>query len=133
MSHTLYPDGGARGNPGPAAAGAVLKDPTGAVVQEISKYLGEMTNNQAEYSALILGLLAAKEHQVKALQVLADSELMVRQIQGTYKVKHPDLKPLYDQAMTLVKGFAEFEIEHIRRDKNAEADALVNQALDAHV
>lgn len=131
--HTLYTDGGARGNPGPAGVGAVLLDHSGTVVQEISQYIGEATNNQAEYTALILGLEAASVSGITQICVLADSELMVRQMKGEYRVKHPDLKPLYVKAKELASRFQEFQIRHVRREQNSHADALVNQAIDAHV
>lgn len=130
---TLYTDGGARGNPGPAGAGALLLGPDGAEVEAISAYLGEMTNNQAEYRALLLGLQAAVDNGVQALDVRMDSELIVKQMNGEYKVKHPEMKVLHSQARQLVAKIDTVSFNHIRRELNGDADALVNQAIDAHV
>lgn len=130
---TLYTDGGARGNPGPAGAGALLLDADGKEVEAISAYLGEMTNNQAEYRALLLGLQAAIDNGVAELDVRMDSELIVKQMKGEYKVKHPDMKPLNAQAQALVAQIGVVNFYHIRREFNADADKLVNQAIDAHV
>lgn len=132
-SYQLYTDGGARGNPGPAGAGALLLDGNGKEVEAISAYLGKMTNNQAEYRALLLGLQAAIDNDVRNLEVRMDSELIVKQMKGEYKVKHPDMKVLYAQAKTLVENFETISFHHIRREFNSDADALVNQAIDAHV
>src|SRR5579875_316811 len=120
----LYADGGSRGNPGPAALGAKLVDQDGNVLREISRYIGITTNNVAEWSALIAGLEAALELGVR--------ELAVRQLNGTYRVKHPNLQPLYARAKGLLQRFERVEIAHVRRDENADADALVNRALDEH-
>lgn len=128
---TLYADGGARGNPGPAALGAVLVDQNGAVVREISQYLGVTTNNVAEWSGLIAGLEAALELGVQDLTVRLDSELVVRQVNGIYRVKHPNLQPLYAKAQRLLRRFERVDVAHVRRKENALADALVNRALDA--
>lgn len=129
---TLYTDGGARGNPGPAGAGALLLAPDGKEVEAISAYLGELTNNQAEYRALLLGLQAAIDNDVRELDVRMDSELIVKQMKGEYKVKHPDMKVLHAQARQLVVQFDSISFHHIRRELNSDADALVNQAIDAH-
>lgn len=131
--YQLYTDGGARGNPGPAGAGALLLGPDGAEIEAISAYLGEMTNNQAEYRALLLGLQAAVDNGVQALEVRMDSELIVKQMNGEYKVKHPDMKILNSQAKQLVAKIDTVSFHHIRRELNGDADALVNQAIDAHV
>lgn len=131
--HQLYTDGGARGNPGPAGAGALLLAPDGTEVEAISAYLGELTNNQAEYRALLLGLQAAIDNDVRELDVRMDSELIVKQMKGEYKVKHPDMKVLHAQAKQLVAKFDRISFHHIRRELNSDADALVNQAIDAHV
>lgn len=128
----LYADGGSRGNPGPAALGAKLVDQDGNVLREISRYIGITTNNVAEWSALIAGLEAALELGVRDLAVRLDSELVVRQLNGTYRVKHPNLQPLYARAKGLLQRFERVEIAHVRRDENADADALVNRALDEH-
>jgi len=127
----LYADGASRGNPGPASIGAVLYDPTGAVVAEVSETIGETTNNVAEYRAFIAGLEAAVEMGVERLQVRLDSMLLVRQIRGEYRVKAPGLKPLHRRAMALADRFPAFSIGHVRREENTVADALANAALDA--
>lgn len=128
--HTLYSDGGSRGNPGPAGCGAVLLDPAGRQVGAWRQYLGRATNNHAEYQALILGLTQAAEMGVRQLTVLMDSELLVRQINGQYQVKSPQLKPLYQQARQLLAGFAQTKVRHVPREQNSQADALANQAMD---
>jgi len=127
----LHSDGGARGNPGPAGAGAALYDESGLVVAEISEYLGHTTNNQAEYQALILGLKKAIELGAASIQCYLDSELIVRQLNGQYKVKHEAMKPLFQQVQSLrLQIPATFH--HVRRELNKHADALVNQAIDRH-
>ena len=126
----LFTDGAARGNPGPASIGAVLKNPSGENVAEISEYLGETTNNQAEYRALLAGLQKALELTVKKINVFLDSELVVKQLKGEYKVKHPDLIPLFEEIKLLIRKFPEIQISHVRREKNKEADKLANLALD---
>jgi ribonuclease HI len=123
-------DGGARGNPGPAAYGIVLRDAGGATLIATGKYVGRATNNVAEYYGLIAALDAARERGVTRLRVESDSELLVRQMQGRYRVKSPDLKPLHERAVKLSRGFEYFDIAHIPREKNREADRLVNAALD---
>lgn len=123
-------DGGARGNPGPAGYGVVIEDHHGKPVAEFSRYLGHHTNNFAEYSGLIAALNYALEHQHAALRVRSDSELMVRQMNGVYKVRSPELRPLYEQARTLARRLKWFRIEHVRREKNAAADRLANEAMD---
>lgn len=127
-------DGGARGNPGPAAIGAlvldVAMDPP-AVLASVSERIGVATNNVAEYRALIAGLEAAREFDPRCVRVRADSELMIRQLEGRYKVKSAHLKPLYEEARALLAEFDEVDLAHIRREKNVDADALVNAALDA--
>jgi ribonuclease HI len=129
---TLFADGGSRGNPGPAAMGALLVDDAGTVLREISTYLGVATNNVAEWSALVAGLEAALELGVRDLSVRLDSELVVKQLDGSYRVKHPNLQPLYARARILLRNFEKVDVAHVRRKLNKEADALVNQALDAH-
>lgn len=129
----LWTDGGARGNPGPAGIGVVMTDAQGEVVAEIAEYIGEATNNQAEYRALIAGLTRAQELAATVVDIRMDSELVVRQLQGEYKVKNENMKPLYAQATALLKTFARYTIQHVRREQNAEADKLVNQALDAAI
>jgi ribonuclease HI len=126
----LFTDGAARGNPGPAGAGAVIISPDGHIVAKVGKFLGEETNNVAEYMGLIIGLKRAKAMGIKELDVLADSELMVKQLNGDYAVKADHLKPLFDEARALLKGFAEIEIRHIPREQNGQADAMSNRAID---
>jgi len=130
-AYDLYVDGGSRGNPGPSGAGAVIKSPAGAVVKRLKKHLGSGTNNRAEYMALIMGLEAAHKLGAKSLRIFADSELMVRQISGRYRVKSPILQPLYTRARGLLSSFEDFKINHIPRSRNSEADGLANEAMDA--
>jgi ribonuclease HI len=126
----LFTDGAARGNPGPAGAGAVIVSPDGHVVAKVGKFLGDETNNVAEYMGLIIGLKRAKAMGIKELDVLADSELMVRQLNGDYAVKAEHLKPLHEEAKALLKAFTEIEIRHIPREENGQADAMSNRAID---
>lgn len=123
-------DGASRGNPGQAGAGAVIRDPQGNVARELRRYLGVMTNNMAEYSALVMALAEAKAMGVSEVEVFADSELMVKQLTGKYKVKSADLKPLYDEAYSLLKGFRRYKIVHVYREENSLADKLANEAID---
>lgn len=123
-------DGGARGNPGPAGYGAVMEDEQGRRLAELSQFLGHRTNNYAEYTGLIGVLEYAKREGHNALEVRSDSELMVRQMRGQYKVKSPELRPLYERARELSRGLAWFAIEHVPREKNRDADRLANQAMD---
>lgn len=123
-------DGGARGNPGPAAYGFVLRRADGSTLAAAGKCVGRATNNVAEYYGLIAALDAAAQHGVRRLRVESDSELLVRQMQGAYRVKSPDLRPLHERAERLARGFEHFEIAHVPREKNREADRLVNAALD---
>ena len=127
---TAHIDGGARGNPGPAGYGVLLTDSSGQKVAELSRYLGVATNNHAEYSGLLAALQYALDHGHRALRVLSDSELLVRQMQGRYKVRSPELRELYDQVQALVRKLDRFEIEHVRREKNRDADRLANLAMD---
>jgi ribonuclease HI len=126
-------DGASRGNPGPAAYAVVIRDPNGNVILELGKRLGRDTNNVAEYYALLAALDYVASSGIKALRIRSDSELLVRQIQGRYKVKSPDLKPLHERAVKLSRQLAYFTIEHVRRELNREADALANAALDSGV
>ncbi|HTE90386.1 MAG TPA: ribonuclease HI family protein [Terriglobales bacterium] len=125
-----YSDGGARGNPGPAGYGVVIKDETGKKIAELSQYLGHQTNNFAEYQGLIAALEYAIEHGHKALKLISDSELLVRQIKGIYKVKNSVLKDLHARAKELIAKLEWFSIEHVLRGKNADADRLANEAMD---
>lgn len=127
---TLYADGGARGNPGPAGAGAVIYDQSGAQIAALSRYLGQATNNVAEYQALLMGLEAALELGVGQIEVRLDSELLVKQLGGQYQVKAPHLKPLFQKAKALLQQFADAHIVHVRREQNGVADGLANQAMD---
>lgn len=126
---TLRSDGGARGNPGPAGAGFVIESDD-AVICRGGRYLGEVTNNVAEYEALIWGLENVAAMGFSAVDVYADSELMVKQLNGAYRVKSEGLKPLYRRAMALVGGFSSVAIRHVRREHNALADAMANEAMD---
>ena len=123
-------DGGARGNPGPSGYGALIQDDEGMVLAELSEFLGMRTNNYAEYSGLLGCLQYALDHHHPRLRVISDSELMVKQIQGKYQVKSPDLKPLYDEAKRRIAKLEGFEISHALRHKNKEADRLANEAMD---
>jgi ribonuclease HI len=127
---TLFADGGSRGNPGHAASGAVLVGKDGAVLREIGRYLGVATNNVAEWTALLDGLSAAKELGVDRLAVRLDSELVVRQLSGEYRVKHENLRPLHTRAKALLSQFSHVDVRHVRREQNKLADALVNRILD---
>jgi ribonuclease HI len=128
---TIHVDGGSRGNPGPAAAAAVLTNADGEVVAEATEYLGVATNNVAEYRGVLLGLARARELGATEVDLVNDSELVAHQITGRYKVKHPDMKPLHAEATEALKGFERWSIKPVPRAQNADADALVNQALDA--
>jgi len=123
-------DGGSRGNPGPASYGVVIRDPRGEIVAKLKKYIGRMTNNVAEYYGLIAALDYAQSHGIRALRVESDSELLVRQMRGQYKVKSAELRPLFERARKMTHAFASIKIEHVYREQNAEADALANEALD---
>jgi ribonuclease HI len=127
----VHVDGGSRGNPGPAAAAAVISTPEGEVLDEASTVLGRATNNVAEYRGLLLGLERARALGATEVDVVNDSELVARQVNGVYKVKHADMRPLYLDAMAALSGFDRWSIRSVPRAQNADADALVNQALDA--
>jgi ribonuclease HI len=124
-------DGGARGNPGPAAAAAVLSTPGGEVLDEAAETLGTATNNVAEYRGLLLGLQRARALGATEVEVVNDSELVARQVNGIYKVKHPDMRPLHAAALEALAQFDRWSLRSVPRAENAGADALVNQALDA--
>ncbi len=130
MKFILKTDGGARGNPGPAGIGAVIETETGEVLETISKYLGEKTNNQAEYQAVIEGLRKCKDMGASSVHVLADSELLVKQANGEYKVKNEGLKPLFQEMKMLEANIGAVRYEHVRREKNKAADKLANEAMD---
>ncbi|MBV8244741.1 MAG: ribonuclease HI family protein [Candidatus Eremiobacteraeota bacterium] len=126
-------DGGSRGNPGHAASGAVIVDAGGKVLREVGRYLGIATNNVAEWTAVVDGLRAARELGIDALAVRLDSELVVKQLTGEYRVKHANLQPLYAQAKKLLREFSHVDLKHVRREHNKLADALVNRVLDEHL
>ncbi len=126
----LHLDGGARGNPGPAAIGVVIADPDGAVIDELAERIGVATNNVAEYEALLRGVARAAELGATELELINDSELVAKQLTGSYKVKHPAMKPLYDRARAALAGFDRWQIRSVPRAQNADADRLVNEALD---
>jgi len=126
----IYVDGGSRGNPGPSGVGVVILDAGGKKLKEISKYIGKTTNNIAEYSALLYGLEEALILRIDEIVVNLDSELVAKQLAGDYRVKDPELKPLFERAMNMLKSFKSFEIRHIEREKNKEADKLVNRAIN---
>jgi ribonuclease HI len=127
----VHVDGGARGNPGPAAGAAVISTPDGEVLASASRLLGVATNNVAEYRGLLLGLERALELGASEVEVVNDSELVAKQLTGVYKVKHPDMRPLYAEALQALGRFERWSIRSVPRLENAQADALVNQALDA--
>ncbi|MFT4049933.1 MAG: reverse transcriptase-like protein [Solirubrobacterales bacterium] len=131
MKLVIHVDGGSRGNPGPAAIAAVLSTPDGEVVADAKETIGVASNNVAEYKAVLLGLEKARELGADEVEVVNDSELVQKQINGQYKVKHPDMKPLYAASIDSLRGFAAWSIRSVPRAQNSDADALVNQALDA--
>lgn len=133
MRLVVHVDGGSRGNPGPAAAAAVLSTPDGDVVGEAKETIGVATNNVAEYQAVLLGLRTAAELGATEVELVNDSELVAKQLTGAYKVKHAAMKPLYLETLTALEGFERWSIRSVPRAQNADADALVNQALDAAV
>ena len=130
MKVVVHVDGGSRGNPGPGAAAAVVSTPDGDVLDEASEVLGTVTNNVAEYRGLLLGLDRAKALGATEVEVVNDSELVAHQVNGRYKVKHPDMKPLHAEALRRLAGFDAWSMRPVPRALNADADALVNQALD---
>jgi ribonuclease HI len=130
MKVIVHVDGGARGNPGPAAAASVVSDPAGEVLDEHARLLGEVTNNVAEYRALLLGLERAHALGATEVEVVNDSELIAKQVQGIYKVKHAAMRPLHLDAMAALRQFERWSIRSVPRAQNAHADTLVNAALD---
>ena len=127
---TIYTDGGARGNPGPAGVGAVLKDENGETIATVSEFIGEATNNQAEYKAVIAALRKAKQFKASEIQVYLDSELVSEQLNQKYKIKNKELAPLFVQIWNLTIGIDKITYKHIPREQNQEADKLVNLAID---
>jgi len=134
--YTIHADGGARGNPGPAGAGAIIHDAHGKAVGKVSQYLGERTNNYAEYEAVILAfealtkLVPSEERDSTEVKVMLDSELIVKQMTGLYKVKHPDLKIQKDRLAQVAAAFGTVSFTHVPREENSEADELANEAMD---
>jgi len=126
----IHVDGGARGNPGPAAIGVVLTGAAGEILEEVAERIGVATNNVAEYRALLRGLERASAHGASDIEVINDSELVARQLNGVYKVKHPAMRPLYLDALAALRGFERWRVRNVPRAQNARADALVNAALD---
>ena len=127
---TLWTDGAARGNPGPSGIGVMLKSPSGEVIVAEGRFVGHSTNNVAEYKALLLGLELALERGVRKVEVRADSELLIKQLKGEYRVRNPGLLPLYEQAQALLARLEAFRMKHVRREQNAEADRLANEGID---
>ena len=123
-------DGGSRGNPGPAAYGVVIRNPRGEIVARLKKYIGRTTNNVAEYYGLIAALDYAQSSNVRELHIESDSELLVKQMRGQYKVKSADLRPLFERAAKMSRSFGSFRVNHVYREQNREADALANEAMD---
>jgi ribonuclease HI len=130
---TIETDGASRGNPGLAGAGIIIKDSQGRRIETIGKFLGVTTNNQAEYRALIEGLRAAKRHNPDEITVQMDSELVVKQMTGKYRVRHPEMLPLYLEATELVSEFSKVEFVHVMREKNPGADEVANMAIDSRM
>jgi ribonuclease HI len=126
----VYSDGAARGNPGPAGAGAVLTDAGGAVIAQLGRFLGTRTNNVAEYEGLLLGLKHARDLGYRQVEVRADSQLLIRQLKGEYAVRHAGLKPLHAEALRLLHGFDKYDLQHVPREENALADEMSNRAID---
>jgi ribonuclease HI len=129
----IHVDGGARGNPGPAAIGVVVSGPDGEVLDEVAETIGVATNNVAEYRALVRGLERAAALGAREIEIVNDSELVARQLTGAYKVKHPAMRPLYEEAIAALHGFDRWAIRSVPRAENARADALVNAALDGTI
>ena len=131
MKVVVHVDGGARGNPGPAAIGVVISDPDGELLEELGETIGIATNNVAEYRALLKGLERARALDAREIEIVNDSELVARQVTGAYKVKHPAMKPLHAEAVAALQDFDRWRIRSVPRAENARADELVNEALDA--
>jgi ribonuclease HI len=127
----IHVDGGSRGNPGPAAGAAIVSSPDGELLDQAAELVGVATNNVAEYRGLLLGLQRARELGATEVELINDSELVARQLTGAYKVKHPDMRPLHSQAVAALGAFERWSIRSVPREQNAQADALVNAALDA--
>ncbi len=132
MSYRIFSDGACRGNPGPSGIGAVIFDGHGKVVHEIAKYIGVVTNNVAEYEALIAALDYCVKHKLSPVEILADSQLMIRQLAGQYKVKHPNIVPLYHKVQERLGHLKVTGFQHVPREENSYADRLANQGIDDH-
>jgi ribonuclease HI len=130
MTIVAFIDGGARGNPGPAGYGVRIEDERGALVVELNGFLGTSTNNVAEYNGLLAALKYAQQHGHKSVHIKSDSELLVKQMRGEYRVKNPGLQPLYQQARSIALGLDRIVYEHVRREQNKDADRLANLAMD---
>lgn len=130
MELDMYTDGAARNNPGPAGVGVVILDSSGNVKKELNRYIGETTNNVAEYKAIIAGLKAAKTFAPSGINIFADSQLVIKQLLGEYKVKSERLRPLYDQCIKLLNQFSDYNLQHIPREDNEKADRLANLGID---
>ena len=133
MSYKIYSDGASRGNPGPSGIGAVIFDKQGKVVHEISKYIGQVTNNVAEYEALLEALDYCVKHKISPVEILADSQLMIKQLAGEYRVKHENIKPLYQKAQEYLVHLKVTGYKHVLREFNKHADKLANQGIDRHL
>jgi ribonuclease HI len=131
MKVVVHVDGGARGNPGPAAIGVVISNPDGELLEELGETIGVATNNVAEYRALLRGIERARALDAREIEIVNDSELVARQLTGAYKVKHPAMKPLHAEAIAALREFDRWRIRSVPRAENARADELVNEALDA--
>lgn len=130
MAIVAYIDGGARGNPGPAGYGVRIEDEQGSLLNEFHAYIGNSTNNVAEYNALLAALRYALEHRHRSVRIKSDSELLIKQMRGEYRVKHPGLQPLHQQARALAESLDRVVYEHVRREQNKDADRLANRAMD---
>ncbi len=130
MNFILCTDGASRGNPGPAAIGVVLADDAGRTIEELGRTIGKATNNEAEYRALLAGLELARKHGAQELEIRLDSELLVAQLRGGYRIRAANLKPLFEEARKLLRAFKRVEVCHVPRWRNTRADALANRALD---
>jgi len=130
MSIVAYIDGGARGNPGPAGYGVRIEDEAGTLIHEFHGFLGSATNNIAEYNALLAALRYAQQHGHRKVRIKSDSELLVKQMKGEYRVKNAGLQPLYQEARTMAEGLERIVYEHVRREQNKDADRLANLAMD---
>ena len=132
MTYQIYSDGASRGNPGPSGIGAVILDEKGKVVHEIAKYIGQVTNNVAEYEALLEALDYCVKHKLSPVEILADSQLLIRQLSGQYKVRHENIKPLFQRAKDYLVHLKVAGYRHVPREENKHADKLANEGIDRH-